>query len=214
MNLTIYTTPFIGWLASLFAKLSLKLIGWKIQGEVPKAARYVLVGAPYTSRVDFYLGFAIALATRTPCYWVGRRSLFWGPMNCVMRWLGGIPFERSMEDHLQAPESCASTSESLVKQTACAFKQYRRLGLVVAPEGSRQKTERWFTGFYHMAKDGGVPIVLGFLDYGRKVGGYGPIIEPGEDRVRDLATIESFYATVTARHPERTSAPNFELAGS
>ena len=50
--------------------------------------------------------------------------------------------------------------------------------LILAPEGTRKRTTHWKTGFYHIACGAGVPIVLGFLDYERKVGGIGPVVMP------------------------------------
>jgi hypothetical protein len=62
---------------------------------------------------------------------------------------------------------------------------------------------RWKTGFYHIACGAGVPLVLAFLDYARKEGGLGPVIQPTGNLDADMAKILGFYATITGRHPER-----------
>jgi 1-acyl-sn-glycerol-3-phosphate acyltransferase len=77
--------------------------------------------------------------------------------------------------------------------------------LVIAPEGTRRKVERWRSGFYHIARGAKVPIVLGYLDYGRKAGGIGPAVTPTGDIEADMKQIRAFYADVTPKHPERMS---------
>lgn len=192
MQITIFNTPIISQALSLLAKLFLKSMGWEIQGKAPRLARYILVGAPHTSNWDFIYGMAIGLATGVQCYWVGKHTLFWGPFNWVMRWMGGIPLDRKGR----------CRRGSLVEQTVCTFKLHRKLGLVICPEGTRSKGERWHTGFYHMAKNAGIPIVLAFLDFKNKTGGFGPIIEPGDDMEKDLSEIQAFYADIHGKYPE------------
>jgi hypothetical protein len=63
---------------------------------------------------------------------------------------------------------------------------------------------RWKTGFYHIACGAGVPLVLAFLDYARKEGGLGPVIQPTGNLEADMAKILGFYATITGKHPEKT----------
>jgi 1-acyl-sn-glycerol-3-phosphate acyltransferase len=78
----------------------------------------------------------------------------------------------------------------------------RWLGLVVTPEGTRSKVERWKTGFWHIARAAGVPILLGGLDYGRKRLVFGPLLEPGESLEEDMAMIQAHYRGMTPRHPK------------
>ncbi len=47
-----------------------------------------------------------------------------------------------------------------------------------------------------------MPIVLGFLDYERKRGGFGPEVIPTGDIAEDMDTIRSFYADKVGKHPE------------
>ncbi|MEK6782261.1 MAG: hypothetical protein AABY93_11170 [Bacteroidota bacterium] len=59
--------------------------------------------------------------------------------------------------------------------------------------------------FYHTALGAGVPIVMGYLDYGKKVAGFGDLFYPTGDYQKDLADIQNFYRQFTARHPEKSS---------
>jgi len=75
--------------------------------------------------------------------------------------------------------------------------------LIVPPEGTRGKTRHWKTGFYYIAQEAGVPIVLAFVDYCRKVGGLGPVFEPTGDLDADMATIKAFYAPIKGKNADQ-----------
>ena len=75
--------------------------------------------------------------------------------------------------------------------------------MLVTPEGTRQYTPEWKTGFYRVAEGANVPILLGFLDYQKKEAGVGPTIYPSGDIEADIARMKDFYRTVTGRYPER-----------
>ncbi len=195
MRLTIFNTPVISQIISLMARLFLKLAGWTIVGEAPKVPKYVMVGAPHTSNWDFIFGMAIALATGAECHWIGKHTLFRGPFNPIMRWMGGIPLDRNGR----------CRRGSLVEQTVCYYKQHHRLAIVVCPEGTRSLGDRWRTGFYHMAKNANVPIVLAFLDFKNRRGGYGPTVRTSDNIDKDLHEIQAFYANIHGKHPECVS---------
>jgi hypothetical protein len=46
-----------------------------------------------------------------------------------------------------------------------------------------------------------VPIVLAYLDYGRKAGGFGPVIETTGDIESDIENIRKFYHGITPKYP-------------
>ena len=166
------------------------LMGWQvvIAGAVPP--KCVIVGAHHTAAFDFVLTLICRMATGVPFRFVAKASLFRGPMGWVMRRLGGIPVERR-------------TSQSFVAQTAAMFDQHETLMIAMSPEGTRDTTTYWRTGFYFTALTAGVPIVLAFADYRRKVVGLGPVFVPTGDIAADFDYLRTFYADVTARHPER-----------
>jgi 1-acyl-sn-glycerol-3-phosphate acyltransferase len=73
------------------------------------------------------------------------------------------------------------------------IQQKDRIVLVIAPEGTRKKTDQWKSGFYHIAVQAGLPIALGFLDYKRKRAGVGMILNPSGDIEADMQIIREFY---------------------
>jgi 1-acyl-sn-glycerol-3-phosphate acyltransferase len=78
--------------------------------------------------------------------------------------------------------------------------------LVLAPEGTRKRTDRWKSGFYRIAVAAGVPILLAGLDYSRKVVFFGPLVQPSGDYEKDLARIQSHYDAGMALKPENYGA--------
>jgi 1-acyl-sn-glycerol-3-phosphate acyltransferase len=161
-----------------------------MEGEVPDTPKYVLIAAPHTSNWDLPIMLCLAFAFRTSLFWMGKHTLFRRPFGPIMRWLGGIPIDRR-EAH------------NVVELSAQLFRNAERLVMVVPPEGTRQKVRYWKTGFYRIAESAHVPIVLGFLDYRRKVGGLGPVVVPTGDIDADMVVIRAFYADITGKYSDR-----------
>ena len=176
MHHTIFDTPFVNTLLRAFSRFTLRITGWKVEGALPAhAAKSVLIAAPHTSNWDLPYTLMLAFSLRLRVYWMGKHSLFKAPFGGVMRWLGGIPVDRSQANNLVANSAQAMRDADGPMQ------------LIVPPEGTRGKTRHWKTGFYFIAQQAGVPIVLAFVDYGRKVGGLGPLFEPTGDVDADMA---------------------------
>lgn len=150
-----------------------------------------MIAAPHTSNWDLPYMLMIAFALRVDIHWMGKASIFNAPFGGFMKWTGGIPVDRS-----QAGDVVAAS----VKQLSDAD----TLVLAVPPEGTRSKVSQWKTGFYRIADGANVPILMGFLDYGKKVGGIERVFTPTGDIEKDVAEIRSFYATVTGRKPQNS----------
>ncbi len=188
MNHTIFNTPGLEAFLHRVSRLILSLTGWRMQGQLPLIPKFILVGAPHTSNWDLPFTLLMAFALRARIHWMGKTSIFRWPFKGFFKWLGGIPVERSQSDNL-------------VEQSIQQIQQNDQLILTIAPAGTRQRVIRWKSGFYHIACGAGVPIVLGFLDYRRKVGGIGPIVYPTGNIAADMETIRTFYDGVTGKNP-------------
>ncbi|MBU3935773.1 lysophospholipid acyltransferase family protein [Patescibacteria group bacterium] len=194
MQYTIFDVPVLRNIFRLLAILFLKMIGWCKEGSLPDIPKYVMILAPHTSNWDLPIGLAIAFALKLRGYWLGKDRLFRWPFHGFFQWLGGIPIYRSK-------------SSDVVAQMVQVFKERASLAMVLAPEGTRKKVTYWKSGFYHIARDANIPIVLAFLDYLRKAGGIGPVFNPTGDIEADMEYIRAFYATVTGKYPENQSIP-------
>lgn len=170
----------------------LKAFGWKVEGGVPDVKKAVVVAAPHTSNWDFPFTMAVAFALEMDISWLGKHTLFEGLQGAFFRWMGGIPVDRRAR-------------HDLVSQVVKVLNDSERLMVIVPPEGTRSKTARWKTGFYYIAVGADVPIILGFLDFERKVGGLGKVFRPSGDLTADMAQIAEFYRHVKGKHPDRMS---------
>ena len=188
MHHTIFDTPVVNTLLRAGSRIFLRVNGWTVEGSLPpEAAKSVLIAAPHTSNWDLPYTLMVAFVLRLNVYWIGKSSLFRWPFGPVMRWLGGIAVDRDKSSNL-----VAASAEAIVRADG-------PVQLVVPPEGTRGKTRHWKTGFYFIALQARVPIVLAYMDYERKVSGLGPIFKPTGDVDADMAVIKRFYAPIKGR---------------
>lgn len=169
-----------------------RLAGWKVTGEKPDAKKFVVIAAPHTSNWDLPFMLGVALYFRVRLHWMGKDSLFKPPFGFVLKWLGGIPIDRSK-------------ANNVVSQMVERFAAADELAVAIPPEGTRDKVRYWKTGFYNIAHGAGVPIALGFLDYDKKTGGIGMTLKTSGDYDKDLEIIKGFYAGVRGKHHEKES---------
>jgi 1-acyl-sn-glycerol-3-phosphate acyltransferase len=195
MHRTIFDTPGIN---SAFRSLSatvLRLSGWTVAGHLPpEATKCVIIAAPHTSNWDLPYTLMVAFVLNLHIYWMGKWQIFRAPFGGLMRWLGGIAVRRETSSNL-----VAASAQALVEAVG-------PVQLIVPPEGTRSKVRYWKTGFYYIALNAKVPIVLAYLDYHRKVGGLGPVFYPTGDIERDMVTIKQFYAGIRGRHADQFDA--------
>jgi 1-acyl-sn-glycerol-3-phosphate acyltransferase len=177
---------------SLVARALLRLGGWTpVSGniDVPKA---VLIAAPHTSNWDGIWGLIYRVAFHLDIRFFAKDSLFWFPLGAVLRSLGGVPLDRNRPG-------------DAVPVAIAAFRTHDRYLFALAPEGTRRRQEYWKSGFYRIAREAGVPVVLGFLDYGRRRLGTGPTMDLTGDVDADMAGIRRYYEDIEGRHPENAT---------
>lgn len=172
--------------------LWLAVAGWERVGEPPKEAKYVIIAAPHTSNWDLPFMLAFAWAWQMELTWLGKHTLFEGRFAGFFRWLGGIPVDRRSRNNV-------------VQNVAEEFTRRERMALAISPEGTRSYRDHWKSGFYHIALEAGVPIALSFLDFGRRRGGFGPVLIPTGNVKADMDRIRAFYEGMKGVHPELQS---------
>ncbi|MEH6824130.1 MAG: lysophospholipid acyltransferase family protein [Motiliproteus sp.] len=173
-----------------------KRLGWTLVDERPEEKHYVLVGYPHTSNWDFILAMLFKFAKGLHFNWVAKHTLFAWPFGGLMRALGGIGIDRSRRQGFTA-------------ELAEEFKRRPEMAVVIAPEGTRSYTDYWRSGFYHMAREAGVPVVLSYVCYKSKRVGFGPALYLSGDQDADLAKIQAFYADKVGLHPEKAGKIGF-----
>lgn len=170
--------------------LMFKILGWKINGNMPDTKKYVIAVAPHTSNWDFVVGIAVRSILRIQkAQFLGKSQLFRPPFGWFFRMLGGHPVERT-------------TSKDMVDQVLKIFERHDEFILAMAPEGTRKKVEKLRTGFYYIAKGAHVPIVPVGFDFWKKEVVIGLPLYPSDSFDGDMEQILSFYRTIRGRNPE------------
>lgn len=183
--------PDIPLILSWMARFILWIFGWRIDGSVvPNYPKMVMIGAPHTSNLDGFLYILIVLTLRVRANFLGKHTLFRPPFGWLITLAGGVPLNRS-------------TTKNAVEQAVQVFQERDKMVLALAPEGTRKNVPYWKTGFYYIALGAGVPILLGYVDYPRRICGFGPMFMPSGDIEKDFEVIRAFYADKVGQHPER-----------
>ena len=178
----------------LIGKFYFWLIGWKLCGHWPKGVQSaVIVAAPHTSTQDYIIGVMGFWQRGLHPNILIKQEAFKGLQGWVLRKLGCVPVNRGR-------------SGNLIGELARLMHARGNLKVVFTPEGTRQKTERWRTGFYFLALKAGVPIVTVYTDYGRRQGGYGKVFYPTGDMAADFAAMRRWYEVqdFKGKYPEQS----------
>jgi 1-acyl-sn-glycerol-3-phosphate acyltransferase len=173
-------------LRRMIGRAILRLTGWRIEGTLPDLPRFIIIAAPHSSAWDFVHGIAVVFALRLDVHYIGKAELFRGPLGVLMRWLGGIPVDRTR-------------NQGMVDAVAERVRGEDKFVIALAPEGTRKPVERWKSGFYHIAVKAGVPIVPGVFDNGRKTVRSHPPFEPTGDADGDIAALRALYDGIQRR---------------
>jgi 1-acyl-sn-glycerol-3-phosphate acyltransferase len=167
-------------------RAGLALLGWRIEGEIPNQPKLVAIVAPHSSNWDFVVGLLAKYAIGVRASFLAKHTLFRWPFGALFRRWGGISVIRD-------------ASHDVVDQSVAEFARRDALVLAIAPEGTRKPVSRWRTGFYHIARGAGVPILLVALDWGHKTVRFGPTLTATNDFENDMARIQAPYANVRGR---------------
>jgi 1-acyl-sn-glycerol-3-phosphate acyltransferase len=165
----------------------LRLCGWSLVGEFPDVPRAVLIVAPHSSWWDGVWGLLLKVGIGADVRFMGKQELFHGPLGGLLRQLGGMPIDRG-------------AAKGVVEQMIDQFHQRDALWLGIAPEGTRKAVTRWKSGFWHIARGAGVPIVTAYFNYPDKTIGIGPLFETSDDVDADIARLRAFYVPFKGKH--------------
>jgi 1-acyl-sn-glycerol-3-phosphate acyltransferase len=168
---------------------ALAAAGWRLVSDAPRLPKFVAVVAPHTSNWDFFVGIGVIYALDLEVRWLGKHTIFRGPVGALLRALGGRPVRRN-------------SPEGVVAEVAAAIRAEPQFVLGLAPEGTRSRVSHWRTGFYRIAEAAGVPIVPVWFDWSRREVGIGAPLVPSGDVEADVATLQASFRPEMARHPE------------
>ena len=178
------------WLAKL---IYYKFLGWKITGNTNFSSdtlkKVVIIAAPHTSWHDFFIGLLLRKVIGIKTNFVGKKELFKWPFGWYFRYVGGAPLDRT-------------SGQNKVKAISQIFESKEEFRLAIAPEGTRKKVVKWKTGFYYIAREANVPIIMFTLDFKNKRNHISEPFYPTNDIEADLKFIKRFYKGVLGKIPE------------
>jgi len=179
-------TAFTQW----FGKTFLRLMGWRVEGSIANAERVLITAAPHTSNWDAVLGIAAVLGLNVRLHFLGKHTIFVPGFKWFMRWLGGIPVNRK-------------TPEGVIDHVNQLVDKYDGMVIVLAPEGTRKKAEKWKTGFLRIAQANNCKIQMGALDFPNKRIVLGDVYDPTGDNHADIENIKNWYAPYKGKFPDQ-----------
>lgn len=180
--------PLVPGIVPRLAAWTLRAAGWKIRLARPVPERCVAIFYPHTSNWDTIIGIFARSVIGVSIGFIGKDTLFRGPLGWILvRW-GGIPVNRR-------------EPEGFVARIADEFDRRPQFRLALAPEGTRSRTEHWKSGFYRIARAARVPLALAYIDYPAREIGVGAYLDLTGDADADMARIRTFYAGKLGRHP-------------
>ena len=190
MKLTIFNTPILSWIYHHLARFMMRRRGWRIEGKLPDIPKFVLIGAPHTSNWDFVLFLGVIFSLRANVHFMGKAELFHFPYGWFFRYCGGVPVDRKK-------------STGLVDQMVKVSNESKTFILTIAPEGTRHQVVEWKRGFYHIAKNAGIPIVMAVVDGRHKTVRIGQVFYPTEDMEEDMQTIKGYFDGIVGINPRK-----------
>jgi len=179
------------------AAIILRLVGWRTVYTVPPGPKSVVIVYPHTSNWDFPIGMLFKMCHSVDLHWAGKDTLFFGPFRWFFGKLGGVPINRR-------------EATGMTRQLAEAYAQNPSFSICIAPEGTRSKSDHWKTGFYRLALSTGLPLGLGFIDYGSKSAGIAHWVTLSGNEEADLEMLRAYYAEKTGLYPEKAGDIRFK----
>lgn len=178
------------WLAKV---IYFKVLGWQITGNTnfskDTVKKAVIIAAPHTSWHDFYIGVLLRAVVQLKTNFVGKKELFVFPVAWFFRALGGAPINRQ-------------NNENKVDAIAKLFKDKEEFRMTLAPEGTRKKVEQWRTGFYYIAKQANVPIIMFTLDFKNKQNKISEPFYTTDNPEADFKALKGFFKDVEGKVPK------------
>ena len=174
-----------------------KLFSWRFEGTIPtELNKFIIIVAPHTSNLDFFIGIMARKVLRLDkTKFLGKSQLFKAPFGFIFRWLGGYPVDRSK-------------SNNLVDAVVDLFNSKENFSIALAPEGTRKKVNSIKTGFYHIAKRTGIPIIMISFDAGSKTIKVCEPFYPSASVTEDFKKIITFFSSNQGVKAENGVSPD------
>jgi 1-acyl-sn-glycerol-3-phosphate acyltransferase len=178
----------------------LERLGWRYELPAPQESRVLLIVYPHTSNWDFLWGILTRWGSGWPIRWLGKHTLFLGPVGWLLRHWGGIAVNRN-------------EAEGFAERIAADIRSAPSMLLAITPEGTRSYRDYWKSGFYRIARAADIPVGIAFIDYATKTIGIREYFRLTGDEAADLERIAAAYADLKGKDPARAAPIRFKRAG-
>lgn len=165
------------------------VMGWTKEVTQTHPEKYIICLAPHTSNWDFIIALLYRWAEGFKTFYLMKKEWFFWPLGPLFRYLGGIPVYRSKNTRM---------SQHLAEEA----RNTPGFALTITPEGTRSLTDTWKRGFYFIALEAGIPILLYALDYKKKLIYCTRTFVPTGDVDADMVEIKQYYKDFKGKHPE------------
>lgn len=133
-----------------------RVCGWCIEGRIPRESRrHLFVFLPHTSNWDFVIAWMFIRAERLEITIFGKDAFYFFPFSALYRFFRVIPIKRD-------------SNNDFVAQAAAMYDNDRALWTAMAPEGTRSYTGKLHSGYYYLARQANIPLVVVGVDFPRK----------------------------------------------
>lgn len=176
--------------SQITASALLKIFFWKTEGlhGFYTEEKAVLVMAPHTSMMDFVIGKLVVMKYRRNCkFFIKKEAFSWFLIGPLLKKWGGIPINRVYKN---------THVEDAVKEMDGS----KQLWIIITPEGTRRKVGKWKSGFYRIAVQAHVPILVSYIDYKKRIATIVAKVYPSGDYESDLKEIMSYTDGASGLH--------------
>ncbi len=167
-------------------------LGWTKNITESHPDKCIICLAPHTSNIDFLIGQLYMRAEGFKANFLMKKEWFFWPLGVFARKIGGIPVYRTKQT-------------SMTKRLAEVARHRDIFHLTITPEGTRSLNSDWKKGFYYIALEADIPILLYAVDYEKKNIQCTKTIIPSGDIEADMKEIKAYYKGFKGRHPEKFS---------
>ena len=169
----------------------LRALGWRVRGDIPNVPKAVFAAAPHTSNWDFVIAMLAVVALGVKISYLMKKEAFFWPFRSLFITLGGIPIDRK-------------AASDTVEQICSSIEAQSNIWVVITPEGTRSKVEKWKTGFLRVADVAKVPVVLVAWNYPDKTVYVDRLWQASSDHIKDAQEIRDYInQRYQGRHLDR-----------